>query len=80
MKFSKLISLLFSHDSDFEMRYIREFFFSNWITSGRLSVDAFENGLETLFKRLSLCWSLKATGTGSIHLGLILLGVKQEMV
>jgi dTDP-4-amino-4,6-dideoxygalactose transaminase len=71
----KRIFLSLAYEVGCEMKYIREAFSSNWITSGGPNVDAFENALENYLENQAFVGAL-SSGTAAIHLGLILLGVK----
>ena len=72
---SKPIFLSSAHEVGCEMKYIREAFFSNWITSGGPNVDAFEFDLAKYLSHNVFVGALNS-GTAAIHLGLILLGVQ----
>lgn len=71
----KRIFLSLAHEIGCEMKYVREAFSSNWITSGGPNVDAFEFDLEKYLSHNVFVGAL-SSGTAAIHLGLILLGVQ----
>ena len=64
-----------AHEEGSEMKYIREAFSSNYITSGGPNVNAFERSLEDYLGNQIYVGAL-SSGTAAIHLGLILLGVQ----
>ncbi len=72
---NKRIWLSLAHMGGREQDYIREAFETNWVVPLGPNVDAFEQSLSAY---LDPCKELVAlsSGTASIHLGLILLGVK----
>jgi len=71
----KRIFLSVAHEAGSEMKYIREAFSSNWITSGGPNVDGFENDLENYLGNQVFVGALNS-GSAAIHLGLILLDVQ----
>lgn len=72
----KRIHLSICQESGFEVDYIQKALKTNWITSGGPNVDEFEKSLENYFANGSFVVGLNS-GTSSIHLALILLGVKE---
>ncbi|PWJ97737.1 dTDP-4-amino-4,6-dideoxygalactose transaminase [Flavobacterium araucananum] len=72
----KRIFLSLSEQSGFEQQYIQKALDSSWITSGGPNVDDFEKELKNYIKDSSFVTALNS-GTSSIHLALILLGVQQ---
>lgn len=69
------IFLSVAHARGKEAQYVQEALSANWITTGGPHADAFETGLENYLDNNSQVAALN-TGTAAIHLGLILLGVK----
>jgi len=71
------IYLSLSQESGYEQEYIQRALKSNWITSGGPNVDEFEIKLQKYFNDESFVVASNS-GTSSIHLALILLGVKAD--
>lgn len=72
---NKRIFLSLSEQSGYEQQYIQKALDSSWITSGGHNVDDFEKELENYIDE-SLFVTALNSGTSSIHLALILLGVQ----
>jgi dTDP-4-amino-4,6-dideoxygalactose transaminase len=72
---NKQIYLSLSEQSGFEQEYIQKALQTNWITSGGPNVEEFENEIQNYYDGESFVTALNS-GTSSIHLALILLGVK----
>lgn len=72
---NKKIWLSLAKISGREQHFIQEAFDTNWVVPLGPNVDGFEKDLETYLGHdrhvVALSW-----GTGALHLGLILLGVK----
>jgi len=72
---NKKIWLSSPHMSGKEQFYIKEAFEANWVAPLGPNVNGFENELETYLGR-DMNVAALASGTSALHLGLILLGVK----
>jgi dTDP-4-amino-4,6-dideoxygalactose transaminase len=72
----KRIFLSSAHQSGFEKKYINTAFDDNWVTTGGPNVTGFEQDLENYLGNNSKVVALNS-GTAALHLGLILLGVKE---
>ena len=63
------------HMGGSEIKYIHEAFEENWVAPLGPNVNGFENEIETYLHQNNFVASL-STGTGALHLGLVVLGVK----
>lgn len=76
MKINKRIWLSLAHMGGHEQRFVQEAFDTNWVVPMGPNVDAFETELATFLQSEVYVAALSA-GTASLHLALIILGVKQ---
>lgn len=73
----KKIWLSSPHFEGNEQKYIQEAFDSNWIASEGSNLDGFEQDIENYMDDDAVYVGALSSGTAAIHLGLILLGVKE---
>lgn len=74
---SSKIWLSSPHMEGSELKFIQEAFDNNWVTTIGQNINGFENDIQSYLANQSHVSALNS-GTSAIHLGLILLGVKEQ--